>query len=109
MTKAKARRWLEAVRELIQLYKDGDDVFFDCPLCKNTSFCRECPWMVFAKIHCTDHMRKRTGTLDVCGLRKDPRWVKLSLSRLRRWEKRLLAIIAEKKPERIVKTYKIGE
>ena len=97
MTKTKAREWLRAVRTLIQHYKDGD-VFFDRPLC-DIGHCRDCLWKVFAKIYCVDYKDKYfPGFGGMRDVREDPRWVKLSIARLRRWEKRLLAIIEGESP-----------
>ena len=98
MTQTKARQWLRDVRKLIQQYVDGK-CYKGCPLCRVDSpeyaVCDSCLWLIFSKIHCSDHMKNHRikHNLEVGTTLGDPRWVKLSIRRLRRWEKRLLTII----------------
>lgn len=99
MTKTKAEQWLRAVRELIAYYKgENDDYQYSCSLCKipHEPGCPDCPWMMFSKIYCTDYtwryFKEDIVDLRVC---RNPRWVRSSLKRLKKWEGRLLDILAE--------------
>lgn len=96
MTKAKAQRWLKAVRELRQQYVDGTKVREKCPFCKLASkHCDACLWVIFSKTYCAEQMGRHRCkyNIEIGHTFSDPRWVKLSLARLSRWQKRLLAII----------------
>jgi len=99
MTKTKAREWLKAVRKVSENYKSRAGI--SCPLCDVTAGrgCDECLWLIFSGIQCRDHLAKTTGFQFWRQAKMNPRWVRLSMARLKRWEKRLLEIIETQKED----------
>lgn len=99
MRKEKAREWLEAVRKLSAYYREehNDCKWYGCPFCKIDRLhgCKDCLWKLYSRMHCIRYAELYFNVDDVVELRydRDPRWVRLSLARLNRWEKRLLKII----------------
>lgn len=99
------KRWLDAVRYLIQYYS-GEKEYQLCPLCRIAEDVREknhkkdtcecCLWVIFEKQECQEYLYERFPRLakkykHVAFVRKErPRiWVKDSLKRLKRWERLL--------------------
>ena len=103
MTKTKAKKWLEAVRHLAAYYRgEHDECYRHCLLCKAAKgHCSCCLWVLFSKMECTVYRHRYfpryDPEYDIVNLRRSrqPHWVKLSLARLKRWEKRLVEIIEE--------------
>ena len=99
MTKTKAKEWLKAVRYLAAYYRgEHDECKYTCPLCtvaKKDRGCQDCLWVLFSKMTCIGYRDLHSFGSAVMTMRIDrnPRWVKLSLARLKGWEKRLVEFI----------------
>jgi len=105
LTPKHAKLWLPVVKRLREYYEGKNDKFIgDYPLCdmadKITSQiyeqsgrllinCSVCPWFIFEGYYCIVLEK------DILALReeRDPDWCKQSISRLKRWEKKLKKII----------------
>jgi len=100
LTPEHAKLWLPVVRELREYYEGKNDKFVHrCPLCQIAeSFtccdfkCKYCLWTVFEGGWCENFVK------DVRMKRKNrlQSWCKQSISRLKRWERRLEEIIRER-------------
>ncbi|MCD6194299.1 MAG: hypothetical protein J7L26_12680 [Candidatus Aminicenantes bacterium] len=107
LTPDHAKLWLPVVRELREYYEGKNDKFVSaCPLCKITRQithkrrvdCELCLWVVFEKKTCDEfateffegwsptYLRYRRGLV----------WRQQSISRLKRWERKLEKIIGGK-------------
>lgn len=100
LTKARARTWLKAVRSMRDYYLgENDKAIVHCPFCDlSTRGCLDCLWEIFDSTGCERHARKHnliTPGISISQLRfeRNEKWVKLSLSRLARWEKRLFEML----------------
>lgn len=91
MTKEQAKKDLITVRSLRNYYLGKNDLYkVSCPWCGGKVNCEDCLWPLLEDKYCTtDH------GIAVCNLRsaRNEVWVKESLIRLNRWEKKLLTII----------------
>jgi len=112
MTKTKAREWLPAVRKLLRWYQGEDnDCKFLCPLCDKSQklFCEDCIWILFTDKSCCHHRigeqkakfkdpadRNYHQGLSYMRAERLQPWTRNAIERLKRWEKRLLAIIEAK-------------
>lgn len=101
LTKKWANLVLPAVRKLIRYYRQEID-FDECPLCalirNKDKTCRDiCPWYIFEKMSCLRYSKGNFGAWLVCDLREQRQgeWVEDSFKRLRRWERKLKAILAK--------------
>ena len=108
LTPEHAKLWLPVVRELREYYEGENNKFKGCvcPLCiteheisrmltpgRICDECEYCLWVIFEETICHNKF-KGIGALRVC---RDPDWCKQSISRLKRWERRLEEIIREEK------------
>lgn len=111
MTKTKAKQWLKAVRKLSAYYRGEDKEYHnECPFCLIVGHkqeggwdCQKCLWYIFSKQPaprscCSYSCRFFSGGAGLYRQTRDPRWVRLSLKRLSRWEKRLIEICEKEKP-----------
>ena len=95
MTKTQAQEWLPAVRELREAYLKCRNIL--CPLCEIVrGNCEDCLWILFTRLElvyfvpCDNFADEHYG-----GMHTDA-WRIYRLKSLKRWEKRLLAIIEAK-------------
>lgn len=100
ITKTRAEEWLLAVRELLAWYQKGNNKLeYDCPLCNlsESPNCQDCLWLIFEGRDC-DSVGQEYDDKYICQLRRERKqpWTRNAIKRLKRWEKRLLAIIEAK-------------
>jgi len=97
LTPEHAKLWLPVVRELRKYYEGKNDKFiWNCPLCKiiNDNFdknCQRCLWVLFEGRWCRGSLASELRQY------RNLAWCKQSISRLKRWERRLEKIIKGEK------------
>jgi len=79
---------LEALKEILRLYKERDGNHHDCPLCDLG--CTGCPWQVFLNTFCGDYREKHfdghfLGDYECRDYAVSRAWRKRRLQQLPRW------------------------